>query len=223
MISSYSSSVCWDVKMPQPGPPRQRPYRLQARQQSMEATRQRITEATVSLHQQVGPAATTVSAIADTAGVTRATVYRHFPSKEDLVAACSAHWRSRHPAPDIAAWKAIRDTRERLYVALVETYTWFEAAAPMLSMVMRDLNQMPPFVAKAIGADLQSRVETVSRGLGATSSSSRRRMRAVVTHALSVTTWQSLCEGGRLSNSDAAAAMAAAILETVPSGAVQPT
>jgi len=189
----------------------------------MGATRQRITEATVSLHQQVGPAATTVSAIADTAGVTRATVYRHFPSEEDLVAACSAHWRHWHPAPDIAAWKAIRDPRERLHVALVETYTWFETAAPMLSMVMRDLNQMPPFVAEAIEADLRSRVKTVSRGLGATRSSSHRRTRAVVTHALSVTTWQSLCDEGRLSNSDAANAMAAAILQTVRSGAVQPT
>ena len=72
---------------------------MRARQESVEQTRLRITEATMHLHETLGPAATTVSAIAEEAGVTRLTVYRHFPDDEALFAACSAHWRELHPRP----------------------------------------------------------------------------------------------------------------------------
>ena len=74
---------------------------MRARQESVEQTRLRITEATMRLHERVGPAATTVSAIADEAGVTRLTVYRHFPDDAALVIACSGHWRALHPRPDL--------------------------------------------------------------------------------------------------------------------------
>ena len=75
----------------------------------MDDTRRRITEAAVELHTSVGPARTTVSAVAERAGVQRHTVYRHFPTEEDLFAACSAHFDELHPAPDIAAWRAEAD------------------------------------------------------------------------------------------------------------------
>src|SRR6476619_6543291 len=83
-----------------------RAYTMRARQENVDQTRLRITEATMQLHEEVGPAATTVSAIAELAGVTRLTVYRHFPDDDALIAACSAHWRGLHPAPDLAGWAA---------------------------------------------------------------------------------------------------------------------
>ena len=95
-----------------------RVYRKRARAESEEETRLRITEAIMNLHEKVGPARTTVSAIADLAGVQRATVYRHFPDVEAQVDACSTHWLSLNAPPDPSAWPEIGDPDERLRVAL---------------------------------------------------------------------------------------------------------
>src|SRR5688572_25664124 len=95
-----------------------RPYRMQRRAELEEQTRVRITESTVELHGTVGPAKTTVSAVAERAGVRRSTVYRHFPDEAALFAACSAHWRAAHPPPDLARWAAVREPAERLEAAL---------------------------------------------------------------------------------------------------------
>ena len=61
------------------------------------------------LHGSVGPARTTISGVAEEAGVQRATVYRHFPTEEELFGACSAHWASLHPPPDAGSWAIIAD------------------------------------------------------------------------------------------------------------------
>jgi hypothetical protein len=53
-----------------------RAYRMDKRAQDVAATRQEIVEAAVRLHGSLGPAATTVSAVAQEAGVTRLTVYQ---------------------------------------------------------------------------------------------------------------------------------------------------
>src|SRR6476619_3529215 len=91
-----------------------RPYRLQARAAAMDATRRRITRAAVELHGTVGPAATTMSAVAERAGITRATLYRHFPNDEALLKACSAEWRSANPAPNPEQWATVPDPYDRL-------------------------------------------------------------------------------------------------------------
>ena len=90
-------------------PRRLAPYTLRRRAETMAATRQRITDAAVDLHGSVGPARTTISAVAERAGVQRHTVYRHFPTEDDLFAACSAHYFAAHPWPDPDAWRAIAD------------------------------------------------------------------------------------------------------------------
>src|SRR5207342_40566 len=95
-----------------------------ARQEAVDETRLRITEATMRLHERVGPRDTTVSAVAEEAAVTRLTVYRHFPDDESLVRACSAHWRQLHPRPDPELWARIEDPVRRLRTALAETYAW---------------------------------------------------------------------------------------------------
>ena len=85
-----------------------RPYRMKKRAELEAATRRRITESAVALHGTVGPARTTMSAVAEHAGVRRSTLYRHFPDETSLFAACSAHWAAQHPVPDIEAWAGSR-------------------------------------------------------------------------------------------------------------------
>ena len=106
-------------------PTRKRAYRKRRRAEQEEETRLRITEAAVDLHGSVGPARTTVSAIAERAGVQRATVYRHFPDEEALFAACSSHWAALNPPPDPAVWAEIADPDQRLRGALAELYSWY--------------------------------------------------------------------------------------------------
>ncbi len=76
-----------------------RTYQLKRRAEKQAETRRRIVDATVALHTSVGPARTTISDIAELAGVQRHTVYAHFPDERELFHACSAHWRGLHPAP----------------------------------------------------------------------------------------------------------------------------
>ena len=102
-----------------------RPYRKTRRAELEEQTRRRITESTVALHEELGPARTSISAIAERAGVRRSTVYRHFPDEEALFAACSSHWRAANPPPDPGAWAAIEDPAERTEAALRELYAFY--------------------------------------------------------------------------------------------------
>src|SRR6476469_8330030 len=95
-----------------------RKYELKERAEKQAETRQRIVEATAALHEEVGPARTTVAEIARRAGVTRLTVYTHFPEDEELFGACSAHFMSQHPPPDISVWAQIDDPAKRLRRAL---------------------------------------------------------------------------------------------------------
>src|SRR5262245_31594220 len=123
--------------------PRRR-YRKRRRAEQEDETRRRITEATVALHGTVGPARTTVSAIAERAGVQRATVYRHFPDEGALIGACSAHWREANPRPDISGWSTIEDPDARLRSGLAELYGWYDRTEYMLEKITRDAPVMEP-------------------------------------------------------------------------------
>src|SRR4051812_44377475 len=104
----------------------------------MEETRRRITEAAVELHGTIGPARTTITAVAERAGVQRQTVYRHFPTDEDLFAACSAHFYDTNRWPDPAVWARIADPAERAATALDELYRYYERTEGMWTNVLRD-------------------------------------------------------------------------------------
>src|ERR1041384_1123387 len=92
-------------------------YEKKRRAEHEAETRRHITEAAVALHGTVGPARTSISAIAERAGVRRSTVYRHFPDEAALFAACSSHWRAANPPPDPHAWAAIDDPAKRTQTA----------------------------------------------------------------------------------------------------------
>src|SRR3712207_5397895 len=110
-----------------------RKYQLKRRAEKQEETHQRIVEAAVDLHERLGPAQTTISAIAERAGVQRLTVYRHFPDEEAVFRACTSHCRARNPAPDPAGWSAVADPVARLRLALTELYGYFERGEAMLA------------------------------------------------------------------------------------------
>ena len=121
-----------------------RPYRKAERARQEQDTRLRITEAAVELHRTVGPANTTMTEMAKLAGVSRATVYNHFPSEFELFMACSTHWATRNPFPDPSRWAAIEAPSERLVSALKELYRWYRLKEDMLGKVFRDIPVVLP-------------------------------------------------------------------------------
>src|SRR4029077_15435510 len=120
-----------------------RPYRMRRRAEQVDETRLRITEAAIRLHTTVGPAATSIASVADEAGVTRLTVYRHFADLDALFQACTAHWTAQNPPPDPADWSAIPDLEARARVAFGQLYGCYRAHAVELHPIYRDLEAMP--------------------------------------------------------------------------------
>jgi len=173
-----------------------RKYELKKRGEDMAATRLRITEAAIALHGSLGPARTTMSAVAERAGVERRTLYRHFPNEADLFAACSSHYFAAHPWPDLDGWRAIGDPRERLEQALDELYAYYERTGPMLANALRDaelLDHARDAVAP-LDAYLDQAAETLIRGRRARG---RRRhlLHTALRHGIAFSTWRSLSTG----------------------------
>jgi AcrR family transcriptional regulator len=189
-----------------------RVYRKRARAEAEEETRLRITEAIMNLHGTVGPARTTVSAIADLAGVQRATVYRHFPDVEAQVDACSAHWLSLNPPPDPRPWLAIANPDERLRVALAELYAWYERTASTVEKLYRDAPLVPEIAIRleARKAGMNQLAEQLATGHPARGARGRR-VRAALGHALDFRTWRSLTEEQGLPRDEAVELMAALV------------
>lgn len=120
-----------------------RKYRKKKRARQEQETRRRITEAAVELHRTLGPAAAGVKDVAELAGVSRTTVYSHFPTEAEMFRACSTHWAGNNPFPDPAAWADIEDPRVRLGTALEELYRWYRLKRDMLEKVLRDAPLVP--------------------------------------------------------------------------------
>lgn len=170
-----------------------RKYELKKRAEGMADTRLRITEAAVELHGSVGPARTTVSALAERAGVQRHTVYRHFPTEADLFAACSAHWEAKHPWPDPAGWAGLGDGLDQLY-------QWYEQTDAMLSNLLRDA-ELVDSVPDAMEPLLEF-FDEARRAL-AKGWPRRRAVTAAIAHAVDFRTWRSLVREGGVSRAEA--------------------
>lgn len=190
-----------------------RPYELRRRAETMAATRARITEAAVDLHGTVGPARTTITAVAERAGVQRHTVYRHFPSEAELFAACSGHFFATHPWPDPSAWRAVADPAARLTVALDDLYAYYEGTEAMLTNVLRDTGLVPA-VEPAL-TSFRAFVDEAARALGA-GWRARGQRRSVVAgaarHAVDFDTWRSLARAGGVSRAQAVELTSAMVL-----------
>jgi len=171
-------------------------------------TRQRIVEAAVELHTTVGPPRTTISGIAELAGVQRHTVYAHFPDDASLLAACNGLWDDRHPFPDVAAWAGIGDPHERLAVALRELYAFYSGGGADLVVAFAGAEQTP-FMAPALArrAEQYATIAGVlARGRGARGRR-RARLMAALEHAIHLDTWSSLCAKGGLTEAEAVAVL----------------
>jgi AcrR family transcriptional regulator len=185
-----------------------RPYRMKHRAELEELTRRRITESAVALHQEVGPAHTSISAIAERAGVRRSTVYRHFPDEEALFAACSSHWRAANPPPDRRSWSSIQNPAERTRTALREVYAFYGSTERMYVSLLRD-EALVPSVQRRL-RDFYRYLRSIQDDLAAGRGLRGRRahyVRAAIGHALAFPTWRSLTHEQGLSNDDAVALM----------------
>ena len=187
-----------------------RRYELRQRAKRQAETRQRIVEAVAALHREVGPARTTISRIAERAGVERLTVYRHFADEAELFRACSAHFRATLPPPVREAWASIGEPAERLRAALLAFYEYYRRGEPMIANIRRDAPRMPALAA-VIAPGRKAMRGTVrdltagwrARGRG------RKRLDAAVAHALEFETWRSLVRAQGLSDAEAAELMLA--------------
>jgi len=99
---------------------------MRRRSSVVEQTRQRIVDATVDLHNEKGVIGTSMQDIAERAGVALATVYRHFPSIEDLVPACGHRNMELNPLPTEAILDELHTGEECVPVAVEALYTHYE-------------------------------------------------------------------------------------------------
>ena len=177
-----------------------RTYQKTRRAEREAETRRRIVEATVALHTSIGPARTTISAIAEKAGVQRHTVYSHFPEEDGLFSACTSHWASLHPFPAAEPWEAAADPLERLALVLRDVWGWYAEVEADLELFFRDAELVP-----AVRADMNRYAERLTADADRLSADlgGSRVVRASVGHALAFETWRSLVRREGLSTADA--------------------
>ena len=181
-----------------------RKYVLKRRAERQEETRQRIVDAVVALHEEVGPAQTTISAIAERAEVERLTVYRHFPDERSLFEACSARFDELHPRPDPRPWTEIADPVERLRVALTQIYASFRESEQMLANVYRDAPRVAAIQpVLATYAPYWTRVSTILLDGWQPAADQQPLLAAAAGHALEFQTWRSLVRQHGLTDMEA--------------------
>ena len=186
-----------------------RTYRQRARAERQADTRRRIAAATAALHEEVGPARTTMAEIARRAGVQRATVYANFPEERDLFQACQGHFLAANPPPDLGAAMGTADPGERLVAVLTALYGWYRRTRRMSENLRRDRAGMP-----ALDALLVESVDVRMAGLADALAPGGGPPRALAAVALDFWTWRRLDTEG-LDDAAAAALMAAAIRSAV--------
>jgi AcrR family transcriptional regulator len=181
-----------------------RTYRMTRRAELEEATRRRITESAVALHEELGPVRTSISAVAERAGVRRSTIYRHFPDEAALFAACSSHWRAANPAPDLRAWAAIADPATRTEAALRDLYAFYDRTEDMYASLLHDEPVHATLRRHLRGFHdyLRAVEDSLMAGRGLRGGAARRT-RAAIGHALAFPTWRSLTREQGLSDADA--------------------
>jgi AcrR family transcriptional regulator len=185
-----------------------RSYTLNRRAESQAETRQRIVDAAVALHSELGPALTSLSRVAERAGVQRNTLYAHFPDERSLLMACSGQTLERDPLPDANAWRRIRKPEQRLQTGLAAVYDWYTRNAQLAGCVLRDAELHPlvgEIAALRYGPPFALIEEVLGEGLAA-------EQRALLKLALGFATWRSLTRDSALAPGGAVGVMSQAIV-----------
>jgi AcrR family transcriptional regulator len=190
-----------------------RKYELKARAESREQTRQRIAKAAAELHGEVGPVATTVAEIARRAGVSRLTVYKHFPDDASLYPACAAHHIAENPLPDFQSALASEDPVDRVRSLLEVVYAgWYRSWGRMLRNLQRD-RRADPVLDEYMGANSDAALAGFADALAAgfdLSGEQAARLRSLIRVALDFWTWDRLIGEG-MDDESAAALMTQSI------------
>ena len=173
-----------------------RPYRMGRRREQLDATRRRIAEAAFELHATVGPAQTSVSAVAERAGVQRHTVYHHFPDLGSLFRACTEHGMQVTRTPEAAPWRAIEDPSVRLREALSELYAYYRANARLLGNIVRDAQLMADVGGSEAFVNRMTGLFFALAGGWTGDAATQRLQMAAIGHAMAYETWRSLSEKG---------------------------
>ena len=193
-----------------------RKYELKARAEAQRETRERIAAVAAGLHEEKGVAKTTVAEIARRAGVTRLTVYNHFPALEDLIPACAAHYTARHPLPDFSAALELEDDRARVRAAVGDFYAWYREVEPMFGKLFSDRANVPEldrFMADHIDQTQADLAADLAKRFGARGRRAER-LRALLRVAVDFWTWRRLAREG-LDDEAAAELMAGSVAAAV--------
>jgi AcrR family transcriptional regulator len=158
-----------------------RKYEKTTRAEKQKDTRRRIAAATAELHEEVGPANTTIAEIAKRAGVQRPTVYNNFPTDYDLFAACQGHFLSDNPPP------APSETLEQTLTGL---YKWWRRNERMSGNIDRDRGAVPA-LDQLMRDTSDAHLKALADAFGST-----KEQRALARVALSFGTWKTLKDAG---------------------------
>lgn len=172
-----------------------RKYTKSKRAVQQEETRTRIVKATVALHEQLGPANTSIKAVAEKAGVQRLTVYRHFPDEESLFQACSSAYFKENPPPDISHWADVTDAAKRSHTAISAFNHYYRHTAGMWKSIYRDIDKVESL--KRQMAEFEGYLHMVSDDLLTTwqlRGTKKKQCLFTLRHCLKFTTWKSLME-----------------------------
>ena len=123
-----------------------RKYSMDKRKAAVQETRQRILEATLALHSQKGIFGTSWQDIARRADVSVGTVYKHFPSLDELVPACGELMYAITQPPSLEdaprIFEGARSLEERLERLIEELFGFYERGAPYIETDFQE-RQLP--------------------------------------------------------------------------------
>ena len=171
---------------------KRRPYRLGKRADAAEATRRRILEATLTIHDEQGITGTSVRDVAGRAGVSPGTVLNHFPRMGDLIHACGQLSDDLFPMPTEAVLVGARDRTERVRLIAAALFTWWDRMGSGWEHLQVDRRTLPDVDAWLRDVDLRHRA-LVASALEVEVDEASVAIGAALT---SFGSWQSLRAGG---------------------------
>ncbi len=120
---------------------------MRRRAEALDETRARIIKATMQLHGEQGVATTSQADVAARAGVSPATVYRHFPTIGSLIRACGGQVWSAIPPPRAEdadrLFRGLETTSARLRCFVDQLCRFYQRAWRPLEGARQDRSRVP--------------------------------------------------------------------------------